>query len=64
MQDADETRDKVSAYIQFMEYSEDGVANGQKRTVKKGTATQKERAQAFINGKNKKSGSLKTSADS
>ena len=35
MQDTDETRDKVSAYIQFMEFSEDGVANG--HAERKGT---------------------------
>lgn len=53
MQDADETRDKVSAFIQFMEHSENDAANGLKKTVKEGTVTQKERAQVFINGKNK-----------
>lgn len=44
VQDADETRDKVSAFIQFMEHSENDAANGLKKTVKEGTVTKKERA--------------------
>lgn len=53
VQDANETRDKVSAFIQCMEHSENDAADSLKKITKEETVTQKERAQVFINGKNK-----------
>lgn len=53
MEDADETGHKVSAFVHIMEEPEDDTADSPKKAVKKGAATQKERPQAFINGKNK-----------
>ncbi len=53
MEDADETGHKVPAFVQFMEEPEDDTADSLKKTVKKRAVTQKERAQIFINGKNK-----------
>lgn len=44
MQDTDETGDKVSAFVQFMEHSENNTANSLKKAVKQGAVTQKERA--------------------
>lgn len=44
MQDADETRDKVSFFVQFMEQSENDTADSLKKAVKKGAVAQKERA--------------------
>lgn len=53
MKDADETGHKIPAFVQFMEEPEDDTADSLKKTVKEGAVTQKERAQIFINGKNK-----------
>lgn len=44
MQDTDETGDKVSAFVQFMEHSENDTANSLKKAVKQGTVIEKERA--------------------
>ncbi len=52
MQDTDETGDKVSAFIHFMEHSENDAAHSLKKAVKQGTVIEKERTQVFINGKN------------
>ncbi len=52
MEDTDETGDKVSAFIHFMEHSENDTANRLEKTVKERAVIQKERAQIFINGKN------------
>ncbi len=53
MQDTDETGDKVSAFVQFMEHSENDAAYSLKKAAGQGALIQKERAQIFINGKNK-----------
>ena len=37
MQDADESGDKIPAFIQFMEHSENDAAHGLKKAVKQGT---------------------------
>lgn len=55
MQDTDETGDKVSAFVHFMEHSENDAAYGLEKTVKEGAVIEKERAQIFINGKNEMS---------
>lgn len=55
MKDADETGDKVSAFIHFMEESEDDTAYSLKKAVKEGTVKEEERAQVFIDGKNEMS---------
>ena len=52
MQDTDETGDKVSAFVQFMEHSENDAAYSLKKAVEQGTVIQKERTQVFVNGKN------------
>lgn len=44
VQDADETGDKVSAFVQFMKHSENDIANSLKKAVKQGAVTPKERA--------------------
>ncbi len=43
MQDTDETGDKVSAFVQFMEHSENDAANSLKKAAKQGPVIQKER---------------------
>lgn len=53
MEDTDKTGDEVSAFVQFMEKSEDDTADSLKKAVKERAVIQKERAQVFINGKNK-----------
>ena len=53
MQDTDETGDKVSAFVHFMEHSENDAADSLKKAVKQGAFIQKKRTQVFINGKNK-----------
>lgn len=55
MEDTDETGDKVSAFIDLMEQSEDDAANRLKKTVKEGTVIQKERAEFFVNSKDEMS---------
>lgn len=52
MQDTDETGDKVSAFIDFMEHSEDDAAYRLKKAAKQGAVSEEERAQVFVNGKN------------
>ncbi len=52
MQDTDEAGDKVSAFIDFMEHSEDDAAYRLKKAVKQGAVREEERAQVFVNGKN------------
>ena len=44
MKDTDETGDKIFAFIQFMEHSEDDTADSLKKTVKEGAVIQEERA--------------------
>ena len=53
MEDADETGHKIPAFVQFMEEPEDDTADSLKKAVKERAVIQEERAQVFINGKNK-----------
>lgn len=52
MKDTDKAGDEVSAFIHFVEKSENDTADSLKEAVKQGTVIQKERTQVFINGKN------------
>lgn len=52
MENADKIGDKVSAFVQFMEHSEDDAANCLKKAVELGTVIQKERAEILVNDKN------------
>ena len=52
VEDADKTGNKVSAFIEIMEESEDDTADSLKKAVKEGAVIEEERAQVFINGKN------------
>lgn len=52
MQDTDETGDKVSFFVHFMEHPENNAAYSAKKAVKEGAVIEKERAQILVNGKN------------
>lgn len=50
VQDADKSRDEVSAFIHLVEKPEDDAADGLEEAVKQGTVVEEEGAQVFING--------------
>ena len=50
VQDADKTRDEVSALIHLVKKPEDDTADGLEKAVEQGTVIEEESAQIFING--------------
>ena len=53
MKDADKAGNKISAFVQLVEKGEDDAADCLEKAVKEGAVVQEERAEVFINGKNK-----------